>query len=88
MEAFIANRASSLRVVLLSGYLNTYLNPRNMNGAPNKVYEDVRHEVGASAGEDAVAEFIYADYARLIGKLRAEGVQVGILADVPELLRP
>ncbi len=88
LEDLIAHRASSLRLVLLSGYLNVYLNPRTLNGAPNEVYEEVRQEVGVSAGEDAVAQFIYADYARLIGKLRAEGFQVGILADVPELLRP
>jgi peptidoglycan/LPS O-acetylase OafA/YrhL len=88
LEAFIFQRAPSLRLVLLCGYLDAYLNPRNVNGTPNEVYEDLRRQVGVNAGEEAVAQLIYADYARLIGKLRAKGLEVGILADVPELLRP
>jgi peptidoglycan/LPS O-acetylase OafA/YrhL len=88
LEAFIARRTTSVRLVLLCGYLNAYLNPRKVNGAPNPDYEVVRQAAGAHAGEDAVARLVYADYARFIGKLRAEGLQVGILADVPELLRP
>jgi hypothetical protein len=74
--------------VLLSAYLNVYLNPRDASGAPNGTYAEMRQQVGVSAGDDAVAQLIYADYARLIGKLRAQGLNVGILADVPELLRP
>jgi peptidoglycan/LPS O-acetylase OafA/YrhL len=88
LEAFIAHRAPSLRLVLLSAYLNVYLNPRDASGAPNGTYAEMRQQVGVSAGEDAVAQLIYTDYARLIGKLRAQGLNVGILADVPELLRP
>jgi len=89
LEAFVdAHSASSLHLVLLAGYLDVYLNPWKINGEPNPDYEKVRAEAGTHAGAGAVAQLVYADYARLIAKLRAEGLEVAILADIPELPRP
>lgn len=89
IEWYIESNRANIKMILLAGYLNLYLNERRISGEPNNSL-DRKGLVDAArlrGGDPSAIHFVTSDYINFLTKIRNLNIRIGIVGDVPELNR-